>query len=75
MNLKRVEVLGINEIEGVYVVGIEKGSGVDKGGIKEGDIIKKFDNYKIVKFLDLVGYLGFKWFNDVVDVIVFRNGN
>ena len=43
------EQLGIDETEGVYVAGIEKGSGADKGGIREGDIIKKIDNFKIGK--------------------------
>lgn len=75
LNSKRAEALGINETEGVYVAGIEKGSGADKGGIKEGDIIKKLDNYKIAKFSDLAGYLGSKRPNDVVDVTVLRNGS
>ncbi len=65
---------GINETEGVYVAGIEPGSGADKGGIKEGDIIKKLDGYKIGKFSDLSGYLGAKRPNDVVQVTVLRDG-
>ena len=75
LNSKRAEALGVKETEGVYVAGIEKGSGADKGGIKEGDIIKKIDNYKIAKFSDLAGYLGSKRPNDVVDVTVLRNGS
>ncbi|MEZ4874545.1 MAG: trypsin-like peptidase domain-containing protein [Flavobacteriaceae bacterium] len=66
---------GITETEGVYVAGIEKGSGADKGGIKEGDIIKNIDGFKIAKFADLAGYLGSKRPNDVVDVTVLRDGN
>jgi len=75
LNSKRAEALGIDETEGVYVAGIEKGSGADKGGIREGDIIKKIDNFKIGKFSDLAGYLGSKRPNDVVDVTVLRNGS
>ncbi|MEZ4858050.1 MAG: trypsin-like peptidase domain-containing protein [Flavobacteriaceae bacterium] len=75
LNSRVANELGIKETEGVYVNGIEKGSGAEKGGIKEGDIIQKIDNYKIAKFSDLAGYLGSKRPNDVVDVTVLRNGN
>jgi Do/DeqQ family serine protease len=66
--------VGINETEGVYVNGIEKGSGAEKGGILEGDIIKQLDGYKVSTFSDLAGYLGSKRPNDVVKVTVLRNG-
>ncbi|MEZ4779638.1 MAG: trypsin-like peptidase domain-containing protein [Flavobacteriaceae bacterium] len=75
LDSKRAAALGVSETEGVYVAGIEKGSGADKGGLKEGDIIKKIDNFKIAKFSDLAGYLGSKRPNDVVDVTVLRNGS
>ncbi|RDK86840.1 trypsin-like peptidase domain-containing protein [Marinirhabdus gelatinilytica] len=65
---------GIDITQGVYVAAIEKGSGADKGGLKEGDIIKQIDGYEIAKFSDLVGYLGSKRPNDVVDVTVDRKG-
>ena len=74
LDSKRAAALGVSETEGVYVAGIEKGSGADKGGLKEGDIIKKIDNFKIAKFSDLAGYLGSKRPNDVVDVTVIRDG-
>ncbi len=66
--------LGINEVGGVYVSAVEKGSGADKGGIQEGDIIKELDGYDIGKFSDLAGYLGSKRPNDIVDVTVLRDG-
>ena len=69
-----VEEYGIDETQGVFVGGIEKGSGADKAGIKEGDIIKKMDGLKITKFTDMVGYLGSKRPNDVIQVTVLRNG-
>src|SRR5690554_5244499 len=68
------EKYGIDETQGVYVGGIEKGSGADKAGLKEGDIIKKMDGYKVTKFADLSTYLGSKRPNDVVNVTVLRNG-
>ncbi|NND64171.1 MAG: PDZ domain-containing protein [Flavobacteriaceae bacterium] len=74
LNSARAEYYGVSETEGVYVAGIEIGSGADKGGIKEGDIIKNIDGQKITKFSDLAGYLGSKRPNDVVDVTILRNG-
>src|SRR5690554_4532684 len=68
------EKYGIDETQGVYVGGIEKGSGADIGGLKEGDIIKQLDGYKVTKFADLSTYLGSKRPNDVVNVTVLRNG-
>src|SRR5690606_2046325 len=69
------EKFGINETQGVFVGGIEKGSGADKAGIKEGDIIKQLDGVRVTKFADLAGYLGSKRPKDVVKVTVLRNGN
>ncbi len=66
---------GANIAQGVHVANVEKGSGADKGGIKSGDIIQNIDGIKIGKFSDLVGYLGSKRPNDVVDVQILRDGN
>jgi Do/DeqQ family serine protease len=74
LNSNIAEKLGLNETEGVIVGGIEEGSGADKSGIKEGDIIKGLDGYKVGKFSDLAGYLGSKRPDDVVDVTIIRNG-
>lgn len=74
LNSKRADALGIKDTQGVYVAGVETGSGAEKSGIMEGDIIKELDGYKIGKFSDLAGYLGSKRPDDVVDVTVVRNG-
>lgn len=68
------EKYGINETQGVFVGGLEKGSGADKAGIEEGDIIKMLDGVRITKFSDLSGYLGSKRPNDEVNVTILRNG-
>ncbi len=64
----------VNTTEGVYVSEVEQGSGADKAGMKEGDIIKQIDNVAIRKFSDLHGYIGSKRPDDVVKVQVLRNG-
>ncbi len=75
LNSDLAKKLGVDETQGVYVGGVEKGSGADKGGIKEGDIIRQLDGITVNKFADLAGYLGSKRPDDVVEVTVLRNGN
>jgi len=74
LNSQRAKELGVKETQGVYVAGVEAGSGADKGGIQKGDIIQELDGLKVGKFSDLTGYLGSKRPNDVVNVRVLRNG-
>ena len=74
LNSQRAQEYGIEETEGVYVAGVEAGSGADKGGIEKGDIIQELDGFKVSKFSDLTGYLGSKQPNDVVNVKVLRKG-
>jgi S1-C subfamily serine protease len=61
--------------EGVYVAQVEEGSGAAKAGIRSGDVISQIDDVKIRKFSDLIGYIGSKRPNDVVNVQVVRDGN
>ena len=60
--------LSTGEIEGFYINSVEKYSGADLAGIKDGDIIKFIDEIKISKFSDLKGYLSTKRPNDLVIV-------
>lgn len=61
--------------QGVYVAGIAAGSGAEKAGIKENDVIEKIDNIDINKFSDLTGYINSKRPGDVVTVKVNREGD
>lgn len=74
LNSQRAAEFGIDETEGVYVAGVEAGSGADESGIEKGDIIQELDGFKVAKFSDLTGYLGSKRPNDVIQVKVLRNG-
>jgi len=65
---------GINEIEGVYISGIEEGTGAEEADLREGDVIKKVDNIKVRKFADLTGYLSSKRPDDSVEVTIDRSG-
>lgn len=74
LNSARAEEIKINDTEGFYVGGIEEDSGAEAAGLKEGDIIKKIDDIKILKFADLKGHLNTKSPDDFVDVTYARNG-
>lgn len=65
---------GLNEIEGVYISGVEEGTGAEEADLREGDIIKKVDNIKVRKFADLTGYLSSKRPDDSVEVTIDRDG-
>jgi len=65
---------GLNEIQGVYISGVEEESGAKDAGLQEGDIIKQVDNVKVTKFSELTGYLSAKRPGDEVEVTVDRNG-
>ncbi|MBW8241207.1 trypsin-like peptidase domain-containing protein [Muricauda oceani] len=66
--------MGLDELEGVYVAGVEEESGADEAGIMQGDVIKKVDNVNIGKFSELTGYLNSKRPGDVVQVTLDRDG-
>ena len=65
--------LGIKDTEGFYIKKVNKNSGAEKAGLKEGDIIKKLDNQKISTFAELSGYINTKRPNDKIVVTFVRN--
>lgn len=66
--------IGIKDTEGFYVSKVNKNSGAEKAGIKQGDIIKKLDNQKISTYAELSGYINTKRPNDKVQVTFVRDG-
>ncbi|SDQ68723.1 trypsin-like peptidase domain-containing protein [Flagellimonas zhangzhouensis] len=65
---------GLNELDGVYVAGVEEESGAEAAGLQEGDIIKQIDDIKIRKYAELAGYLSSKRPGESVNVTVDRDG-
>lgn len=65
---------GINEIDGVYINGVEEDSGADDADLKSGDIIKMVDDIKVRRFADLTGYVSTKRPGDKISVTIERNG-
>ncbi|MFS4417168.1 S1C family serine protease [Maribacter sp. 2307ULW6-5] len=63
---------GFNEIEGVYISGVEEDSGAFEAELQEGDIIKQLDKITIKKYPDLTGYLSSKRPGDTVQVTIDR---
>lgn len=64
----------INEIDGVYIDGVEEDSGADDADLRSGDIIKMVDNIQVRKFADLTGYVSTKRPGDKIKVTIDRNG-
>ncbi|PIF01331.1 MAG: serine protease [Maribacter sp.] len=65
---------GINEIDGVYIEGVEEESGADDANLMAGDIIKAVDQIEVHKFADLTGYLSTKRPGDELSVTIDRDG-
>ena len=74
LNSGIAEKIGVNDTQGVYVDSVVEDSGAEKAGLKKGDIIKEIDNIKVSKFSDLTGHLSAKRPNDVVSLIISRDG-
>ncbi|HEY9184279.1 MAG TPA: trypsin-like peptidase domain-containing protein [Salegentibacter sp.] len=68
------EEFDLETAQGVYVAEVTSGSGAEKAGIREGDVIRQIDNITINKFSDLTGYINSKRPNDEVRVKILRKG-
>lgn len=67
--------LGIKDTEGFYIKKVNKNSGAEKAGLREGDIIKKLDAQKTSTFAELSGYINTKRPNDRIMVTYLRDGD
>lgn len=66
--------LGVPETQGFYVNSVIENSGAKKAGIKKGDVIVKIDDKAINNFADFNASILTKRPNDVVKVVVHRDG-
>lgn len=64
---------GLNDIDGVYIDGVEEDSGADDAGLQRGDVIKKVDDMRVRRFAELTGYVSAKRPGDIVKVTVERD--
>ena len=63
----------VDQTEGFYVTGVQKGTGAERAGIQKGDIIQRIDGITISKFSDLKGFLNTKSPEDQVEVEILRD--
>ena len=63
-----------NNISGVKIAKVFYDGGARKAGLKDGDVIVKVNNVKILKFSDLRGQLTAKRPGEFVNITVERNG-
>ncbi|PCH49381.1 MAG: serine protease [Flavobacteriaceae bacterium] len=73
LNNKVADKLDVIETEGFYISSVVEGSGAEKAGLQENDIIIKLDNVKIATYADLNGFIRAKGPNDTVQVTFLRN--
>ncbi len=64
---------GVDEIDGVYIDGVEEDSGAFEAGLKSGDVIVGIDDIKVRRFADLTGYISAKRPGDEVLVTISRS--
>ncbi len=60
---------------GVYIDAVIVDSAADDAGLKRGDIITKINDVKINNFEDLSGYLANHKIGDIIEVVIFREGD
>jgi len=65
--------LGVKDTEGFYIKSVNKNSGAERAGLRQGDIIKKLDNQKVSTFAELSGYINTKRPNDKIVVTYVRD--
>jgi len=70
---KMVKYFGLSEKKGALVAGVLKDSPAQKAGIKEGDVIVKFDDYKIESVRQLVDIVGKTEVGKKVKLVVIRD--
>ncbi|QLG43874.1 S1C family serine protease [Costertonia aggregata] len=75
LNTKYAIENGYNEIDGVYVDGVNEDSGAYDAKIQRGDIIKQIDDQKVRKFADLTGYISTKRPGDEVLLTLKRDSD
>ncbi|TRO67027.1 trypsin-like peptidase domain-containing protein [Christiangramia sabulilitoris] len=74
INTEVIREFNLKTSQGVMVADVTPGSGAEKSGIQQRDIIKKIDNIEINKFADLTGYINSKRPGDEVLVKLIRDG-
>lgn len=74
LNSAIAEELKINSKQGFYINKVTEKTGAEKAGLKKGDVIIQLDDQKITSFSTLSSYLSSKRPEDVVNVLVIREG-
>ncbi len=64
---------GVDDINGVYIDGVEEDSGAYEAGLQSGDVIVGIDDINVRRFADLTGYISAKRPGDEVLVTVARD--
>ena len=73
LNAMASKEFGVKQTEGFYIKKVNKNSGAERSGLKEGDIITKLDNRPISSYAELSGFINTKRPNDKIQVTFIRD--
>ncbi|WP_018479311.1 trypsin-like peptidase domain-containing protein [Pontibacter roseus] len=62
------------EVRGVYIMGVQPGSGADEAGLKQGDIIQGIDGVPVASSAELSERIARQYPGDKVELSLLRNG-
>ncbi len=74
INQQLIDEKGLENSKGIYIAGVEKGSGADKAKIKEGDVVLKVGSKEVNSVAELQGEIGERRPGDVVRLALRRDG-
>lgn len=73
LNAKLAEEYGINRTKGVYIAGVNPGSGAEQAGIQKGDVIYKINDIEVNNSAEMQEQIGRLRPGDKVKVTYLRN--
>lgn len=74
VNYTRALMLGLDEVKGVEIVGMDRNGAAYEGGIREGDVILKVNNMVVNESNQLQEKVAILSPGDNVDLFIWRNG-
>ncbi len=74
VDAERADDLGLNDIRGVYIENVQRGSAADRAGLQDGDVVVSVMNEPVNAPNDLQSLIALRRPGDTVAVGVWRNG-
>lgn len=66
--------IGLKDVKGVFIAGVNEGSAAQRAGLKQGDVIRKVEGKSVANSAELQASIATHRPGDVVTITYFRNG-